>query len=596
MTSRLSAAGYRRGIVFVLVIAIASVYIFRLMQLQIFERSVFEEKAAMNSIKAIEDVPLRGVFYDRNLKLLVENTPTYTVRITPAEYKKTSDSLLEAVLNIPTGAIRAILQKNKQYSKFTPVKIKRGVDFASIGWIEENSERLTGVSYIIEMQRGYLDSIMASHLYGYTKEISPKLLEADTSKYYSPGDLIGYNGIEKKYESLLRGIKGYKYVVVDAKQREVSNFQHTLKNIPAIKGKDLVLSIDGDAQKVAEKELQGHIGAVVAIEPSTGEILVMASSPTYDLNEFSYFTPKEYIKQLYTDPSKPLFNRATMAAHPPGSTFKVLCAITALEAGLIDETYTYSCGGGFTYGRFFKCHTAHGPLNVIHAIEKSCNTFFYALIFKNGLERLAAMASKFGLGRKTGVDIMEESSGLIPTEKYYEKIYGKNWPRGIMVSLGIGQGEISVTPMQLAFYCGLIANNGKSHQPHVVKGYLNDNKKFVPMGFPEVNTGVSQKTFDIVKQGMYLVVNGAGTATNIKSAELQIAGKTGTAQNPHGKDHSVFMCFAPFNNPKIAVAVLVENAGFGATYAAPIAQKVVAAYLKMKTTTTTGVVAETGAD
>lgn len=596
MTSRLSAAGYRRGIVFVLVIAIASIYIFRLMQLQIFERSVFEEKAAMNSIKAIEDVPLRGVFYDRNLKLLVENTPTYTVRITPAEYKKTSDSLLEAVLNIPPGSIRSILLKNKQYSKFTPIKIKRGVDFASIGWIEENSERLVGVSYIIEMQRGYLDSIMASHLYGYTKEISPKLLDSDTSKYYSPGDLIGYNGIERKYESLLRGIKGYKYVVVDAKQREVSNFQHTLKNIPAIKGKDLVLSIDADAQKVAEKELQGRIGAVVAIEPSTGEVLVMASSPTYDLNEFSYFTPKEYIKQLYTDPSKPLFNRATMAAHPPGSTFKVLCAITALEAGLIDETYTYSCGGGFTYGRFFKCHTAHGPLNVIHAIEKSCNTFFYALIFKNGLDRLAAMAAKFGLGRKTGVDIMEESSGLIPTEKYYEKIYGKNWPRGIMVSLGIGQGEISVTPMQLAFYCGLIANNGKSHQPHVVKGYLNDNKKFIPMGFPEVNTGVSRKTFDIVKQGMYLVVNGAGTATNIKSAELQIAGKTGTAQNPHGKDHSVFMCFAPFNNPKIAVAVLVENAGFGATYAAPIAQKVVAAYLKVKTATPTGVVAETGAD
>ncbi len=596
MTSRLSASGYRRGIIFVLVIAMASVYIFRLMQLQIFERSVFEEKAAMNSIKAIEDVPLRGVFYDRNLKLLVENTPTYTVRITPAEYKKTSDSLLEAVLNIPSGAIRSILQKNKQYSKFTPVKIKRGVDFASIGWIEENSEKLVGVSYIIEMQRGYRDSIMASHLYGYTKEISPKRLETDTSKYYSPGDLVGYNGIERKYESLLRGIKGYKYVVVDAKQREVSNFQHTLKNIPAIKGKDLVLSIDADAQRVAEKELQGFTGAVVAIEPATGEVLAMASSPSYNLNEFSYFTPKQYITQLYTDPSKPLFNRATMAAHPPGSTFKVLCAITALEAGLIDETYTYSCGGGFTYGRFFKCHTAHGPLNVIHAIEKSCNTFFYALIFKNGLERLAAMAAKFGLGRKTGVDIMEESAGLIPTEKYYEKIYGKNWPRGIMVSLGIGQGEISVTPMQLAFYAGLIANNGKSHQPHVVKGYLNDDKKFVPMGFPEVNTGVSQKTFDIVKQGMYLVVNGAGTATNIKSAELQIAGKTGTAQNPHGKDHSVFICFAPFDHPKIAVAVLVENAGFGATYAAPIAQKVLSAYLKVKTSTTSGVVAETGAD
>ena len=583
MTGILSAAGYRRGLIFLLIVGISGLYTFRLMQLQIFQKSAFEEKSTENSIKAIEDIPLRGVFYDRNLKLLVQNTPTYTVRITPAEYHKASDSLLEVILHLPPGTIRNIVIKNRQFSKFVPLKIKRGVDFESIGWIEENSEKLQGVNYIIEMQRGYLDSIMASHLYGYTKEISPKLLAANT--YYAPGDLIGYNGIEKKYESVLRGIKGYKYVVVDSKQREVSNFQNTLKNIPSTKGKDLVLSIDADAQQVAEKELQGRIGGVVAIEPTTGEVLVMASSPNYDLNEFSYFTPKEFIKKLYTDPSKPLFNRATMAAHPPGSTFKILCAITALESGVIDENFTYNCGGGFNYGRFFKCHSAHGGLNVVHAIEKSCNTFFYQLIFKNGLDRLSTYAAKFGLGRKTGVDIMEESPGLIPNEQYYEKIYGKNWPRGIMVSLGIGQGEISVTPMQLAFYTGLIANNGKSYKPHVVKGYLDENKKYIPFPFQEVNTGVSQKTFDIVKQGMYLVVNGAGTATNIKSAELQIAGKTGTAQNPHGKDHSLFICFAPFDKPKIAVAVLVENAGFGATYAAPIALKVIQAYLKVKTAT-----------
>ncbi|MBI2418037.1 MAG: hypothetical protein HYV28_09075 [Ignavibacteriales bacterium] len=232
-----------------------------------------------------------------------------------------------------------------------------------------------------------------------------------------------------------------------------------------------------------------------------------------------------------------------------------------------------------TFGRFFKCHGSHGAINVVHAIEHSCNAYFYQLIFKIGLDRLHDYAARFGLGVKTGVDIMEESRGLIPSEKYYEKIYGKNWPRGIMVSLGIGQGEISATPLQLAGYCALIANNGKSFKPHVVKGYLDENKKYHALPFEEINTGIRQEVFDIVKNGMFLVVNGGGTGTGIRRSDVQIAGKTGTAQNPHGKDHALFIAFAPYENPKIAVAVLVENAGFGATWAAPIAQKVILAYL-----------------
>ncbi|MCE1189722.1 MAG: penicillin-binding protein 2 [Ignavibacteria bacterium] len=571
-----SGEGYRRTFVYFIIMILGAVYGLRLFQLQIVQHSEYDEKSAENSVKPIEDIPLRGVFYDRNMKLLVENTPTYTIRIVPAEYDTTKNSLLEQICGVPEGTVRSLLQKNKQFSRFVPLKVKRGVDFKAVGWVEENSSQLPGVSYIIEMQRGYLDSVMASHVYGYTKEISPKQLEDDD--YYAPGDLIGYNGIERKYEQVLRGVKGYKYVVVDARRREVHNFKQ-LKNIPSVKGEDLVLGFDANAQKTAEKELRGKIGAVVAIEPSTGEIIAMASSPTYDLNEFSYFTPKEYIQQLYTDPAKPLFNRATMAAHPPGSTFKVLCAMTALEEGVINESTTLHCGGSFTFGRSFKCHGAHGAINVVSAIEHSCNVFFYQLIFKIGLDRLKTYAEKFGLGKKTGIDIMEEARGLIPSTQYYEKIYGKNWPQGILVSLGIGQGEVSLTPLQLASYCGLIANNGKSYKPHVVKGYLDEKKQYHPFPFEPINTGISQKTFDIVKRGMFLVVNGGGTATNIKRSDIMFAGKTGTAQNPHGKDHSIFMGFAPFDNPKIAVAVLVENAGFGATWAAPIAQKVMLAYL-----------------
>lgn len=567
----------RRAVVLFVILGIGALYAMRLFQLQIIQHTDYEIKAAENSIKPIEDTPLRGVFYDRDKKLLVQNLPTYTIRIIPAEYDTSKNSLVEDICGLPRGYVKTLLQKNRQFSKFVPIKVKRGVDFNAVGWVEENSAQLKGVDYIIEMQRGYLDSIMASHAYGYTKEISPKQLDADN--YYTPGDLIGSIGIERKYEQLLRGVKGYKYVVVDARRKEVTNFSKELKNVPSIKGKDLVLGLHAAAQRVAEQQLRGHVGAVVAVEPATGEIIAMASSPTYDLNEFSYYTPKDYIQELYSDKEKPLFNRATMASHPPGSTFKILCAIAALEEGLVTENSVFGCSGGFSFGRFFKCHGHHGGISVVRAIEQSCNSYFYQLIFKIGLDRLHDYAAKFGLGIKTGVDIMEESRGLIPSEKYYEKIYGKNWPRGIMVSLGIGQGEISATPLQLASYCGIIANNGKSFKPHLVKGYLDENKKYHPLPFEEINTGIRKDVFDIVKKGMFLVVNGSGTATNIRRSDIQIAGKTGTAQNPHGKDHSLFIGFAPFDNPKIAVAVLIENAGFGATWAAPIAQKVMLAYL-----------------
>jgi penicillin-binding protein 2 len=256
--------------------------------------------------------------------------------------------------------------------------------------------------------------------------------------------------------------------------------------------------------------------------------------------------------------------------------------LAALDMGIITTETTIYCNGGFTYGRYFKCHGGpHGSLNVIHAIEKSCNTFFYNLIYRIGLDNWAAYAKRFGFGKKTGIDIGEEVAGLIPDSQYYENIYGPNWPRSIMASLGIGQGEVSVTPIQLAQYVSLIANDGKTYVPHLVRGYIdNKTKKIVPFEYKEITTGVKKEAFDIVKQGMFLVVNGAGTATSIRMNDIKIAGKTGTAQNPHGKDHAFFVCFAPFENPKIAIAVVVENAGFGSTYAAPIAKKMIEAYLQ----------------
>ena len=571
----------RKTTIYFIVVTTFAIFTFRLIQMQIIEHQAFDEKSASNSIKPIEQIPLRGVFYDRNMEVIASNSPAYTLRITPAEYDRKLNRLIETVIDADTGFIDKILYNNRFYSKYLPIRIKRGIDFKAVSWLEENSEHLPGVDYVVEMQRSYPAGIVGSHLFGYNKEISPQTLEKEKN-YYSPGDYVGNSGIEKTYEKVLRGQKGYNYVLVDAKRKEIGKYKNGTQDSVSHKGRDLVLSVDADVQRVAEQELKSFRGAAVAIEPKTGEVLALVSSPDFDLNQFSYITSKDYLSSLYNDPGKPSFNRSTMSGKPAGSTFKIMSAIAALDMGVITTETIINCGGGFYYGRFFKCHGGpHGPLNVIHAIEKSCNTFFYNLIYRIGLDKWSEYAHRLGFGQKTGIDITDESPGFIPNSKYYEKIYGPNWPKSIMASLGIGQGEVSVTPIQLAQYVSLIANYGNTYVPHIVKGYLTENtREYVPLKFKEVRTGINPKVFDIVRQGMFLVVQGAGTATGLKMDDIKIAGKTGTAQNPHGKDHALFICFAPYDDPKIAIAVVVENVGFGATYAAPIAKKMILAYLK----------------
>ncbi|HRN25749.1 MAG: penicillin-binding protein 2 [Ignavibacteriaceae bacterium] len=573
----------RRTFIYTFVVILFGVLSFRLFQMQILNQEVYEEKSADNSIKAIEQTPFRGVFYDRNLKVMVDNIPAYTLRITPADYDSKLNPFIDKIIGADSGFVASILKKNKIYSKYVPIRIKRGIDFEVVSWLEENQENLPGVDFIVEMQRGYPIGIKGSHSFGYTKEISPAQLEKEKD-YYVPGDYVGHNGIEKQYEKDLRGIKGFNYVLVNSKRKEIGKYKDGVADKNSIKGKNLVLSYDADVQKVAEEQMLGKRGAIVAIEPKTGEILALVSAPDYDLNQFSYVTSREFLSDLYNNPDKPSFNRATMSLKPPGSTFKMLAAIAALDMGVITESTTINCGGGFTFGRFFKCHGNHGSINVVHAIEKSCNSFFYNLIYKIGLDKWKEYAEKFGFNSKTGIDIGEESAGFIPGSDYYVKIYGEKWPRSIMASLGIGQGEVSVTPLQLANYVSLIANDGSTYQPHIVKGYLDDKtKQIIPYKFPEVKTGIRQDVFDIVKEGMFLVVNGSGTATHIRMSDIKISGKTGTAQNPHGKDHALFVGYAPSDNPKIAFAIVIENVGFGGTHAAPIAKALVEAYLKKET-------------
>lgn len=570
----------RKTVLASIILGLFLVYGLKLFQMQIVFNSKFENKSTDNSIKAIEQMPLRGVLYDRNFKLLVDNVPSYTVRITPYEYDTTKNSMLESLLQLPKDTISRILLKHKKYGKYQPVRIKKGATFQEIGWLEENSERFPGVDYIIEIKRGYTNIFGASHVLGYLKETNDNDLKKDS--FYTLGDNIGMNGIEKSYETYLRGEKGYNYILVNASRKKIARFKEGNADKPSIKGKDLVLSLDSAAQLTAEQVMHGRSGAIVAIEPSSGEILAFSSSPGYDLSKFSDITPADYMRELISNPLKPQFNRATMSTHSPGSTFKVLVALCALELGVLTENSTIYCPGSFTYGnRTFKCHGAHGATTVYRALEGSCNVFFYKLIFEIGVDRLNEFAKKFRIGTKTGIDLLEESKGLIPSTQYYEKIYGKGWPKGILVSVGIGQGEVSMTPLQLALMTAIVANNGKSFVPHLVKGYLDEKRKFVPFRFEEINTGVSESNVRIIKKGMWLVVNGGGgTAKNIRSTDVVIAGKTGTVQNIHGRNHSLFVGFAPYDDPKIAVAVLFENAGYGADVAAPVAEQVILAYLR----------------
>jgi penicillin-binding protein 2 len=569
----------RRTIIYFAILISVAVVGFRLFEMQILNSESYELKSSDNSIKQVVISPLRGIFYDRNMEVLVRNSPAYTLRITPSNYDKNLNNLLETVIDADSGFISSILEKNKHFSEYLPVKIKKGIDFNVVAWIEENSDNLPGIDYIIEMHRNYPAGVSGSHMFGYIKEISAKQLEVE-KEYYRQGDNVGHNGIEKTYEKDLRGTKGKRFILVNSKRKNIGSYKNGADDDPSLKGRDLVLTIDADVQRVAEEEFIGKRGALVAIEPSTGEILALVSAPDYDLNQFSYLTSKDFLSKLYSDPEKPLFNRATMSVKPPGSTFKMFEAITALDLGLITTSTTFFCGGGFTYGRFFKCHGSHGNVNVITAIEKSCNTFFYQLIYKIGLKRWKRYAERFGFNNKTNIDIGEESKGLIPDEKYYEKIYGEKWPRSIMASLGIGQGEVSVSPIQLVQYVSLLANNGKTFEPHFVKGYFDEvANELMKYKFKEKNVDIEQKYFDIVKEGMFLVVNGKGTATHIRSEEFEICGKTGTAQNPHGEDHALFVGFAPYENPQIAFAIVVENVGFGGTHAAPIAKKIVEVYL-----------------
>ncbi len=575
----------RRRIVFIIIAGMVAIISFKLFRLQILDRATFEEKSRENSIrKIVVDAP-RGIFLDRNGQVLISNKPSYDIQIIPYEYDKSLNPILEKVLQLDSGYVESVLKKYKMYSKYAPRLIKRDVSFDVISWYEENAGKLPGVQYEVGMQRDYSFGVNGAHMFGYLNEISAAMLNKNKDKY-DLGDFVGVSGLEKTYEKYLRGEKGYRLLVVDSRGKPIRNYENGKKDKSPTKGMDLVLTIDKATQVKAEELFKDKRGALVALNPKNGEVIAFLSAPEYDLSEFGKVKSIEYLRQLNTDDSKPLFNRVTMSILSPGSTFKMLVALAMLQEGVISTTDRIVCKGGLQIGnRFFKCTHVHGKVNVIEAIEKSCNTFFYNYIFKLGLDNYEKYSKKFGFGSKTGLDIPSEARGIVPSKQYYDRVYGKgNWNRGQLISLSIGQGELSVTPMQLAQYTALLANGGFSIKPHLVKALKNSELNSTELlRFDTLRvSGISKKYWDTIRKGMYNVVNGKGTATNIKMKEIKIAGKTGTVQNPHGADHALFIAFAPYDDPQIAVVVLVENVGYGSTYAAPIAQEIIKTYLRYK--------------
>lgn len=554
----------------------------RLVQLQLINPERFDKESERNSVKTIITTPARGLIFDRNYKLIVDNKPSYSVTVTKKEFDTTNIALLSKLLDYDPDEIRSELKDIKGTNRFIPTRIARDVDFKVVSYIEENRDQLTGIDYKVEPIRLYPNNFRASHILGYVNEISKAKLKNQVGDYYNQGDVVGVTGLEAGYEKYLRGEKGYRFVLQDSKGREVGSLNDGKNDVKSVSGYDLILSLDNDLQEYAEKLLGDRKGAIVAVDPNNGEVLTMVSKPDFDLNKFSGKISPEVWNQLNTDPDKPLFNRATMTRYPPGSTYKMVSAIASLQEGFMQPSSTISCGGSFQFGdRVFHDHGAYGSIGIPKAIEVSSNVFFYKLVLKIGLDNWSKYGSMFGFGEKPGIDIPEETAGLLPSEQYFNKVYGPTgWTKGFIVSLGIGQGELGVSPLQMADYCAILANSGTFYQPHLVKFLRNPNtKEMIPVNYKKRELNIDKKNFDLVRTGMYRVVNGWGTARSIHTPLVDIAGKTGTAQNPHGRDHSWFIAFAPYENPQIAVCVMVENAGYGAAVAAPIAQRIILKYL-----------------
>ncbi|MFN5346537.1 MAG: penicillin-binding protein 2 [Bacteroidota bacterium] len=551
------------------------IFIIRLFYVQIIEES-YTVSANNNVLRYMTDYPARGMVYDRNGKILAFNQAVYDLMVIPRQVKELDTLDFCKLLDISKEDFLEKFKKAKNYSRIRPSIFEKQISAETYATLQEKLFKFKGFYVQPRTIRKYPNNT-ASHVLGYIGEVTDKVIEKNP--YYRQGDYIGTSGIEQSYEEELRGVRGVRIVMVDVFNREKGSYKNGSYDTVAVAGSNLVATLDADLQAYGEKLMANKIGALVAIEPKTGEILSMISSPSYDPNLLVGRARSKNYGYLLKESSKPLFNRAMQAYYPPGSTFKLTNALAALQEGIINPMTTFP--HSFVVGsKSVHCHP-HPPIALEGAIQYSCNPYFCntfrAFVDNNkfadsetGYNAWRTYQESFGIGKKIGVDLPHELKGLLPTTTFYDKYYGRHhWKASTIYSLGIGQGELGITPLQMANVMCIIANKGYYYTPHIIKkiaGKVNTTRGLSEKHF----TKISETNFTVVQDGMQRVVE-AGTARVAQFREVVICGKTGTAQNPHGKDHSLFVGFAPRENPRIAIAVMVENAGYGASWAAPIA-------------------------
>ena len=581
----------QRGIVIITIfVIIALTYIVKLYFIQISDNQ-YSVSAENNSTRIEVQYPARGLIYDRNHELLVANAPAYDLMVVPRQLEAFDTTELCNIANISRKKLRDRIYEAKIYSYYKPSVIIKHLSARTYATLQEKLYKYPGFFARTRTQRRYLQEI-APHLLGYISEVNENT--ADTSYYYKPGDYIGKTGIEKSYEKYLRGVKGQKVFLVDVHGRKQGSYKDGKFDSVAVSGHNITATIDADLQSYGEKLMENKKGSIVAIEPETGEILSLVNSLDYKASKLVGRQRGEAFSQLQNDTLNPLFNRALMAEYPPGSTFKPMNALVGLEEGVITPTSGYTCRYGYHVGNFtVKCHHDR-RFELEGAIQFSCNAYFSYLFrqiiddpnYEDIHESYANWRSyvqSTGLGKKLTTDLNEQLKGNIPRAEYFDQQYGKGrWNSLMIVSMGIGQGELGFTPLQMANYATTIANRGYYYPPHVVKDIEGDAE--IPSKLTKRHDiNIDTTHYITVIEGMEKVVEG-GTATTAQVKNITVCGKTGTAQNPHGEDHSIFIAFAPKNDPEIAMAVYVENAGYGSVWAAPIASLMIEKYLKDKIT------------
>lgn len=579
----------RKYIVQGIIIASAVVILLRLFYIQVIDDSYYLS-AENNVLRKVIIYPARGVILDRNSKVLVQNEPVYDLLVTPREVKEIDTALFCELVDIDKEGFIKRFNKAKSYSPYKASIFEKQLSAQVYAALQEHLYKFRGFYVQNRTVRNYPDSIAAQFL-GYINEVTDKDIERSKG-FYKPGDYIGVSGVERAYEELLRGQRGVQNLMVDAFNRPKGHFADGKYDTIAVAGEDLMSSLDKDLQILGEQLLKNKIGTVVAIEPATGEILSFVSSPSYNPNMMvGRQRGNNYMKLLY-DPYKPMFIRPIQAQYPPGSVFKVVSALVAQQAGVLNQETVFHCPGGYRYGRrgLMRCTHVHGSTTLIPSIQTSCNTYYgyaYARMIDGRGKKPAeaykdwhAAIQKFGIGIELGIDLPGENAGNLPLSEFYTKSFGNDkWTSGFNISLSIGQGEMGITPLQMANIMAIVANRGHYYRPHLIKSI--GEKKIVKPEFSEkISVDVDEKYFEPVIEGMSRAVNQpGGTAYSVRIKDIEMAGKTGTVQNPHGENHAVFFAFAPRVNPKIAIAVFVENAGYGGVWAAPIASMMVEKYL-----------------